>query len=277
MTTAPPFAASLAERPHVIAVLHAPPLPGSARASLALEAIVEHVVADARTATAGGADALLVENFGDAPFARRRVGPQVVAALTRIALAVRAVSPLPLGVNVLRNDGRAALAVAQAAGGSFVRVNVLAGVVATDQGLVGGEAARVLAFRRRIGAAAIAILADVDVKHGRPLWGESIAGRARDLASRAGADALIVTGAATGAAPDPEDLAQVRRACPGVPILVGSGLDAGNAAALLPGTQGVIVGTALKAGGEIASPIAADRAATLIAAARSAFNRPRRV
>jgi uncharacterized protein len=277
MTTAPPFAASLAERPHVIAVLHAPPLPGSARAALALEAIVEHVVADARTATAGGADALLVENFGDAPFARRRVGPQVVAALTRIALAVRAVSPLPLGVNVLRNDGRAALAVAQAAGGSFVRVNVLAGVVATDQGLVGGEAARVLAFRRRIGAAAIAILADVDVKHGRPLWGESIAGRARDLASRAGADALIVTGAATGAAPDPEDLAQVRRACPGVPILVGSGLDAGNAAALLPGTQGVIVGTALKAGGEIASPIAADRAATLIAAARSAFNRPRRV
>ena len=127
-----PFGAALRSRPAVIAVLHAPPLPGSARSALAIEEILAHVLADAEAAAAGGADALLLENFGDTPFTRRRVGPEVVAAMTRLALAVRAKVALPLGINVLRNDACAALAVAQAADASFVRVNVLAGVVATD-------------------------------------------------------------------------------------------------------------------------------------------------
>lgn len=268
MTT---FPEALRAKPAVIAVLHAPPLPGSARAQHALETITAHVVSDAAAAAAGGADALLLENFGDAPFTRQRVGPEVVALLTRLALAVRAAAPLPLGVNVLRNDARAALAVAHAAGASFVRVNVLAGVVATDQGLVMGEAARVLRFRRRIGAESIAILADVDVKHGRPLWGDSIAGRAADLCERSLADALIVTGTATGDAPILEDLEQVRRACPGMPILAGSGVTPANALQLLPGCRGVIAGTGLKLGGQIAAPIDRDRVAELVAAARSAW------
>jgi membrane complex biogenesis BtpA family protein len=268
MTT---FQDGLRARPAVIAVLHAPPLPGAARAALALETITAHVVSDAAAAAAGGADALLLENFGDAPFTRRRVGPEVVAVMTRLALAVRAAAPLPLGINVLRNDACAALAIAQAAGGSFIRVNVLAGVVATDQGLVMGEAARVLAFRRRIGAEGIAILADVDVKHGRPLWGESIAGRAADLCERSLADALIVTGPATGEAPILEDLEHVRRACPGMPILAGSGVTPANAARLLPGCRGVIAGTGLKIGGQVAAPIARERVAELVTAARSAW------
>lgn len=271
-----PFADALRTRPAVIAVLHAPPLPGSARAAMALDAITAHVVADAETAAAGGADALLLENFGDAPFARRRVGPQVIATLTRLALAVRAASSLPLGVNVLRNDACAALAVAHAAGGSFVRVNVLAGVVATDQGWVTGEAARVLAFRRQIGAEAISILADVDVKHGRPHWGESIAGRAQDLGERSLADALIVTGPATGEPPTVADLEQVRRACPAVPVLAGSGVRPENARELLPGCHGVIAGTGLKVGGQVTAPIARERVAELVAAARSAWTLERR-
>jgi membrane complex biogenesis BtpA family protein len=249
-------------------------LPGSARSSLSLAAITARVTADAEAATLGGADALLLENFGDAPFARRRVGPQVIAAMTRLALAVRAVSPLPLGLNVLRNDACAALAVAHAAGGAFVRVNVLGGVVATDQGLVTGEARRVLAFRRRIGAdgeGAISILADVDVKHGRPLWGESMAGRARDLAERGGADALIVTGPATGEPPASDHLELVRVACPRVPLLVGSGLRPDLAPTLLTHAQGVIAGTDLKVGGEIAAPIDPERVAALVRAARAAW------
>jgi membrane complex biogenesis BtpA family protein len=200
------------------------------------------------------------------------VGPQVIAAMTRIALAVRAAVDLPLGVNVLRNDARAALAVAHAAGGAFIRVNVLAGVVATDQGILTGEAEAVLAFRRRIGAGAIAILADVDVKHGVPLWGATIGERAEDLATRALADALIVTGAATGAPPARADLEQVRAACPPVPLLAGSGITAENAGELLRGTQGVIVGTAAKQGGEITAPIDRKRLSAIVSAARAAWS-----
>ncbi len=270
---APGFAAGLRARPAVIAMLHAPPLPGSARAGGSLAALVERVVADARAAAAGGADALLLENYGDAPFAADRVGPHVVAALAIVAASVRAAVALPLGVNVLRNDARAALAVAHAAGGAFVRVNVLAGLVATDQGLLAGEAERVLAYRARLDAArALSILADVDVKHGRPLWGAAIGDRAQDLVERAGADGLIVTGAATGRPPSRADLEAVRAACPAAPLLVGSGLTPDAARELLALADGAIAGTALKRGGVVGAPIDGTRVRALVRAARAAWD-----
>ncbi len=57
------FARELLARPEVIAVLHAPPLPGSARARLALQAILDHVLADAKAAAEGGAGALLAREL----------------------------------------------------------------------------------------------------------------------------------------------------------------------------------------------------------------------
>lgn len=265
------FAAELARHPAVIAMLHAPPLPGSSRSRLDLDGITERVLADAQAAAAGGADALLLENYGDAPFRLTRVAPHVVSMLTALAIGVREQVPLPLGINVLRNDARAAIAVAAAAGGSFVRVNILAGVVATDQGLVTGEAERVLGYRARLGARGLSIVADVDVKHGRPLWGATIADRARDLIDRAGADALVVTGESTGRAPALSQVEAVRRACPRAPLLVGSGVNAESARELLGSADGVIVGTALKRGGDLGAPIDRARVAAVVRAARSAW------
>jgi membrane complex biogenesis BtpA family protein len=263
------FVSRLHEHPVLIAMLHAPPLPGSARSALAIEEVVERVVADARSAASGGVDALLLENYGDAPFAPGTVPPHVVSLLTLLALRIREAVDLPLGVNVLRNDARAALAVALAAAGDFVRVNVLAGVVATDQGLLSGRADRVLDYRRSLGAG-IPVIADVDVKHGRPLWGAAIDDRARELAERAGADALIVTGPATGRPPAPTDLDAVRAVSP-VPVLVGSGVTEESAAELLASADGAIVGTALKVGGEVGAPIDPGRVRAIVAQARAAW------
>ena len=65
---------------------------------------------------AGGMQAIVVENFGSWPFPKgtpeQPTPPWQVAALTRAALAVQAESGLPTGINVLRNDARAALAIA---------------------------------------------------------------------------------------------------------------------------------------------------------------------
>lgn len=268
------FVFRLREQPAVIAMLHAPPLPGSVRAGFAsvtvIEQALERVLADARAAAAGGADALLLENYGDRPFTPGRNAPHVVSLLTLLALRVREAVDLPLGLNVLRNDARAALAIALAAGGAFVRVNVLGGVVATDQGLIAGRADRVLANRRRLGAD-IPIVADVDVKHGRPLWGGAIGDRAQDLVERAGADALVVTGPASGRPPDLADLEAVRAACPSTPLIVGSGITSDTAAELLVLADGAIVGTALKEGGEIAAPVDRKRVEAVVAAARAAW------
>ena len=107
----------------------------------------------------------MMENFGDVPFFPGRVPASVVAQMTAMACAVRDEVKLPLGINVLRNDGVSALAVAQAAGASFIRVNVLCGARVADQGLIQGIAHDLLRERAALGAAEIKIFADVDVKH----------------------------------------------------------------------------------------------------------------
>src|SRR5213593_2473875 len=118
----PPFPWTAAAQP-VIGVLHAPPLPGSPRYGGDFRGIVDAVLQDAEALADGGVHALLLENFGDAPFFPRRVPAATVAHMTALAAEVRSwlerrQLDLPLGINVLRNDGRAALAVAHAAGGT---------------------------------------------------------------------------------------------------------------------------------------------------------------
>ncbi|MGB0333160.1 MAG: BtpA/SgcQ family protein, partial [Planctomycetota bacterium] len=83
------------------------------------------------------------------------------------------------------------------------------------------------------------------------------------------ADGLIVSGVATGAPPDPDLVARVRRAVGGdVPILIGSGFSPGSAASLLRYADRAIVGTAAKEGGDVLAPVCAERVQELVAAAQ---------
>lgn len=252
----------------VIGMVHLLPLPGSPRWAGSMDEVIERALADARTLAEAGADALLVENFGDMPFTAGRVEAVTVAAMSVAAAAVRSSVPaLPLGVNVLRNDTRSALAVAVACGASFVRANVLAGAAVTDQGLVHSDAYGLLRDRRHL-AAEVAIFADVHSKHAVPLGPADLEHEARDLARRALADGLIVTGRATGEAASQEALARVRAAVPGTPLLVGSGVTAESAAALLKVADALIVGTAVKRDGRVENPVDPVRARRLVEAVR---------
>jgi membrane complex biogenesis BtpA family protein len=224
---------------------------------------------DARALRDGGVDAILVENFGDAPFRkgteRDRVSPDVAAGLCVAAREIRSEAGLPVGVNCLRNDAIAALGAAAVADARWVRVNVLAGAFATDQGIIEGEAARVAEYRRRLGCE-IQLLADLLVKHAVPLAPQDPAAGARDLVERSGADGIIVTGARTGAAVAPSFLRTVRDAIGDFPLWVGSGVSADNAAGLWPLCDGAIVGSALKRDGRVTAPVDERRVAALRAA-----------
>jgi uncharacterized protein len=244
----------------VIGMLHAPPLPGSSRAAATLDEIVQAVLQDAQTLTAAGVHALMLENFGDAPFFPGRVPRHTVAAMTRLACEVRRESNLPLGINVLRNDGCSALAVAAAAGADFIRVNVLCGARVTDQGVIEGIAHRLLRRRRILDCGHISILADVDVKHSAPLAARPIADEIADVIQRGGADAIIVSGSATGSSVDVEQLRIAKEAAGRTPVLAGSGASADNLGELLPHVDGLIVGTSLKAAGVATNPVDALRA-----------------
>ena len=249
-------------RKTLIGVVHLPPLPGAPRWRGNLAAIIKHAVADARAYEQGGADAVFIENFGDAPFTKSAVGPETVAAMAAAGCAVRAAVKLPIGFNVLRNDARSALALCAACGGDFIRVNVHSGAMLTDQGLIEGNAYETLRYREAISPGA-KIFADVHVKHAVPLGDWTLEDAAHDTLDRGLADALIISGVGTGMAADPADVRTVREAVPSARILLGSGVTRENAGEFLEFADGFIVGSSLKAGGKLSNPVDAKRVAAL--------------
>ncbi len=252
----------------LIGMVHLPPLPGSPAGEWPLARIIERACADARLLADAGFHALMVENFGDAPFRATQVDPHTVACMSVVARAVRQAVKIPIGINVLRNDACAAIAIASICGAEFVRINVHCGVYAADQGIIEGRADETLRYRRMLGSK-VAIFADVHVKHARPLSTPDIAEAAEETAYRGHADGLIVSGTGTGKPTDPADLQAVRSAVPDRPLLVGSGATLESLADLLRVADGVIVGTAIKVGGLTTAPVDAERAAAFVRAARS--------
>ena len=267
------FDAIDADKP-VVGMVHLPPLPGAPRFDGDFERVRETALRDARRLEAGGADALMLENFGDAPFYPDDAPKHVVASMTRAAAEIRDAADLPMGVNVLRNDAEAALSVAAAAGAEFVRVNVHVGARVTDQGVVEGEAHETMRLRDRLDSD-VAVLADLDVKHSaplaeRPLDAEAVA----EPIERGLAEGVVVSGAGTGHEVASDHLSAVAAARDeadlDAPVFVGSGTTAGNVADLLGIADGVIVGTALKEGGETTNPVDEERVAKLVSAADDA-------
>jgi hypothetical protein len=168
-------------------------------------------------------------------------------------------------VNVLRNDAAAAISVCAATGAAFIRVNVHTGALLTDQGWITGSAHETVRLRARLGSSA-AIFADVFVKHAAAPAGLLIEDAARDSWERGAADALIVSGAATGAPTSASDVRRVKSAVPDAFVLIGSGLTAENAVSLLPSADGAIVGSSLKSDGRAESRVSLERVQRLVAA-----------
>ena len=250
----------------LIGMVHLGPLPGSPGFRGDLDATLAAALRDGHRLADAGFDAILVENFGDAPFFADDTPKVTIAAMARIAAAVSEATDLPIGVNVLRNDALGAVAVAAASGAAFIRVNVLSGMMNTDQGPIVGRAAEVARLRSAI-APGLQVLADVFVKHAVPPAGLTIEQAARDLWERGGAHGIVVSGSGTGHGIDPDRLEAVAAAIPDAPLYAGSGVDESTVRGLLKVCAGVIVGTSIKEEGATTAPVDPQRAAALVAAA----------
>ena len=249
----------------IIGMIHLLALPGAPLWKGSLQEVLDRACADGRTLLDAGFDAVLVENYGDLPFTAGAVDPSTVAAMTWILAHFQQAVDIPLGINVLRNDWRSALALACVCGGRFIRVNVHCGVTVTDQGIITGQAHDCLRMRRSLDATHIGIFADVWVKHGLPLGHETeIVESGREILCRGLADALIVTGRATGAPIQLDHLTLLRRAFPDAALIAGSGVNQDNVETIAPMADAAIVGTGIKRDGVTTNPVNPSQAEHLV-------------
>lgn len=247
---------AFAERRSVVGMIHVAALPGTPHHETPVGRIVELAVEEGRLLAAHGCDALIIENMHDRPYMNREVGPEIVAGMTAVAVAVRSEIDLPIGIQVLAGANKEALAVAQAGGADFVRVEGFVFAHVADEGLMPqADAGLLLRYRRQIGADHIAVLADIKKKHASHSITADV-----DLAETAraaqffGADGLVVTGVATARATSAEDLKQVAEAVQ-VPVAVGSGLTSENLQDYWPHAAMFIVGSSIKREGLWSNPI----------------------
>lgn len=251
----------------IIGVVHLWPLPTSARWGGSLKAVIERAEQEATALAAGGVDGIIIENFFDAPFTKSQVDPAVVSAMTLIVDRVKNLIVLPIGINVLRNDARSGMAIATCVDAQFIRVNVLTGVMATDQGIIEGQAHELLRYRRELGCD-VGILADVLVKHARPLGTPNLTTAVQDTIERGLADGVILSGWATGSPPNLEDLELATAAAKGTPVFIGSGASCENVGNLMQAADGVIVASSIKRHGKITESVDPIRVARFVEAAR---------
>ena len=254
----------------VVGMVHLWPLPGAPGYSgYGMQTIIDHALRDAEALVRGGVDGLIVENMWDLPYyVGGEVKPEAMTAQAVAAAAVVKNSPVPVGINVIHNGGIVCLSIAVAAGARFTRVCILTGSRLWDTGeLDHGCAADLVRKRKQLYAEHIHIFADVDKKH-------SVAFPGLDLATHIewtefyGADALIVTGRMTGAAPDVEKVREARSLATR-PVLVGSGSNRENIAAFLQYADGAIVGSSLKKDNVMQNPVDVHRVQEYMDAVRA--------
>ena len=247
------------EKP-IIGMVHLWPLPGAPGYDFyGMEAVIERALQDAQALIEGGVDGLIVENMWDLPYyVGKDVPPEEMTAQAVVAHEVVKAVNVPVGINVVHNGGRVTLSIALAAGADFIRVCLLTGARVWDTGEFDhGCAAELLRLRKSLGAEHIKIFADVDKKHSVPFPGIDLATHI-EWTEFYLADALIVSGKMTGAAPDIEKVRQAKELATR-PVLLGSGTTAENIAEFLRYADGAIVGSSLKVDGVPENPVDVER------------------
>jgi len=208
--------------------------------------ILDKAREDARILAENGADGIMVENYHDKPFYPTEVPTHTLAVMSIVLHDIVREFNIPVGVNILRNACSQALGLAAVTGASFIRCNVLTGVMITNEGIINGEAHEIIRYREELDSD-VKIFADLFVKHGySPVPIEKFEDVAVDTLDRGGADALILSGKRTGH-PIPDHLlahlTSLKKLRPEARFMVGSGVTPENIHELKQYFDGFIVGT----------------------------------
>ncbi|NBX69658.1 MAG: BtpA family membrane complex biogenesis protein [Proteobacteria bacterium] len=230
---------------HLIGMVHVGPLPGTARSNHSFEHVIQQAVSEAKALENAGFGAILFENMHDAPYLKSKVGPEITAAMAVVGEEIKKATKLPLGVQILAGANEAALAVAQAVGADFIRVEGFVFSHVADEGFIDSCAGNLLRLRKEIGGESIKIFADIKKKHSsHSITSDISISETAEAAQFFGADGVIVTGSSTGRPASPEELDAVKKTIK-IPVLIGSGITPQNITQFKD-ADGWIVGSFLK-------------------------------
>ncbi len=250
----------------IIGVVHSKPLLGSPqyRGEL-VEETYRFAVEEALRYAEGGVHGLIVENHWDIPFSKPEdIGLETAAAMAVMASRVKREVGLPIGINVLANGVKCALAVAKASEAAFVRSNQWVNAYIANEGVIEGAAPKATRYRAQLRAEEVRFFTDVHVKHGSHaiVADRSLEEQVLD-AEFFDSDVLIATGQRTGGETDLTELEAIKDAAT-LPVVVGSGVTRENAKRILSIADGAIVASSLKEDGSWWNPVSTKRVKQLM-------------
>jgi membrane complex biogenesis BtpA family protein len=243
----------------IIGMIHLAALPGTPRYQGDVRAILAQALAEAAIYQAAGLDAIMIENMHDVPYLNRQVGPEITATMSVIATEIRRRTPLPCGLQILAGANREALAVALAAQLDFIRAEGFVFSHIADEGQMDACAAELLRYRRLLGAEHIKVFTDIKKKHSaHAITADVSIAETASAAEFFLSDGLIITGPATGAAADLEEIRAVRQKVK-LPVWVGSGVTLANLEGYIAASDALIIGSYFKRDGYWGNPVDPDR------------------
>lgn len=248
----------------VIAIVHVGALPGTPASTQSLAELVALARHEATIYRDSGVDAIGIENTHDVPFLSGAVGAEIVAAMTILGQAVKDQSRMPTGIQILAGANIEAMAVAHAANLDFIRAEGYTFAHVADEGWIESSAARLLRYRKMIGAERVEVWADVKKKHSsHAITADISLGAACETVEFMRGDAVIITGNVTGEAPKIEDVVEAKANCH-LPVILGSGIDADNLTEFYPHADGFIIGSYFKTEGRWQNTVDARRVEKLM-------------
>lgn len=249
-----------------IGMVHLLPLPGTLHYGGDFQAILDQAVSDAQKLEEAGFDALIVENVNDAPFEGNVMTPLQVSSLAIACDHVRRSIRIPMGIDAC-GESEQGIIIGSLTGASFVRVPYFVDIRVGQNGIINPNGYHAVMMRKHAGWEHIRILADVQVKHTYPMCENIPVEASARWAKAVGADAIIVTGLATGMETSVETMQRVKNAVD-LPIVVGSGMNAGNTKKQFAVCDGAIIGTAVKEQGSLMCPVDKVKAVAFMQAAK---------
>ena len=243
----------------IIGMIHVQALPGTPNHKMSLSEIAAWAVKEAKQYEKVNLDAIIIENMHDVPYLKGQVGPEITAAMTFVAKAIRDVVDLPLGIQILAGANKEALAVAKAADLDFIRAEGFVFGHVADEGYIDSCAGELMRYRKMINANRVKVFTDIKKKHSSHAITSDV-----DIVETANAaefflsDGLIITGSSTGKAVDIRELDALKDSV-SKPVLIGSGITVDNISEYWQFANAFIVGSHFKEEGYWMNSVSDER------------------